>query len=271
MTVAAIGNTGNAARFSGARPRPSYFMLNPCGGSRRTDRTSWISVSPVIPTSPHPRHVRRAVGQLARHSHLLPQLRRHDHSRTGASARSPATDHGDGNGSTELITWTTICWSRTLAVPIPTFGRWTDQPDETGKRVDMFRLPERHGFALDPMPSCRSYGRTAPRTAVICNPDNAPTAVSSPVTPPYRPGLPRGPIWSSSTCPSWRRPDVRRAVAPSTVRRSRPPRSPGYPSRPARRASATVTNLRPVRALQDDDADHHLRVARRRAARAPAS
>ncbi len=55
-----------------------------------------------------------------------------------------------GNGSTELITWIDHLLVReSLATPIPTFGRWTDQPMETGKRVDMFQLHELRGFEFN--------------------------------------------------------------------------------------------------------------------------
>jgi histidinol-phosphate/aromatic aminotransferase/cobyric acid decarboxylase-like protein len=78
-----------------------------------------------------------------------------------------------GNGSTELITWIDHLLVRdSLAVPVPTFGRWTDQPMETGKRVDMFPLPERDGFALDPAAYAEFIHARGSRTAVICNPNN---------------------------------------------------------------------------------------------------
>ncbi|MFI0236253.1 pyridoxal phosphate-dependent aminotransferase [Streptomyces sp. NPDC016845] len=78
-----------------------------------------------------------------------------------------------GNGSTELITWIDHLLVReSLAVPVPTFGRWTDQPMETGKRVDMFPLPERDGFALDPASYADFLHARGSRTAVICNPNN---------------------------------------------------------------------------------------------------
>ncbi|WP_461029261.1 pyridoxal phosphate-dependent aminotransferase, partial [Streptomyces sparsus] len=78
-----------------------------------------------------------------------------------------------GNGSTELITWIDHLLVRdSLAVPIPTFGRWTDQPMETGKRVDMFVLPEQAGFALDPAAFVNFVRLRGSRTAVICNPNN---------------------------------------------------------------------------------------------------
>ncbi|WP_338674811.1 histidinol-phosphate transaminase [Streptomyces sp. SCSIO 30461] len=78
-----------------------------------------------------------------------------------------------GNGSTELITWIDHLLVRdSLAVPVPTFGRWTDQPMETGKRVDMFPLPEANGFALDPASFVDFVRSRGSRTAVICNPNN---------------------------------------------------------------------------------------------------
>ncbi|MGW4274767.1 pyridoxal phosphate-dependent aminotransferase, partial [Streptomyces seoulensis] len=78
-----------------------------------------------------------------------------------------------GNGSTELITWLDHLLVReSLAVPVPTFGRWTDQPMETGKRVDMFPLQEAGGFALDLDRYAEFIRRRGTRTAVICNPNN---------------------------------------------------------------------------------------------------
>ncbi|MBO1333039.1 histidinol-phosphate transaminase [Streptomyces sp. VRA16 Mangrove soil] len=78
-----------------------------------------------------------------------------------------------GNGSTELITWIDHLLVReSLAVPVPTFGRWTDQPMETGKRVDMFPLPERDGFALDPADYAEFIHARGSRVAVVCNPNN---------------------------------------------------------------------------------------------------
>jgi len=78
-----------------------------------------------------------------------------------------------GNGSTELITWIDHLLVReSLAVPVPTFGRWTDQPMETGKRVDMFPLQEANGFALDLAQYAEFIRSRGSRVAVICNPNN---------------------------------------------------------------------------------------------------
>ncbi|MFJ2016009.1 pyridoxal phosphate-dependent aminotransferase [Streptomyces nodosus] len=78
-----------------------------------------------------------------------------------------------GNGSTELITWIDhLLVQESLAVPVPTFGRWTDQPMETGKRVDMFPLQESSGFTLDLARYAEFIRRRGSRVAVICNPNN---------------------------------------------------------------------------------------------------
>ncbi|MFG2605571.1 pyridoxal phosphate-dependent aminotransferase [Streptomyces sp. NPDC048514] len=78
-----------------------------------------------------------------------------------------------GNGSTELITWLDHLLVReSLAIPVPTFGRWTDQPMETGKRVDMFPLQEANGFALDLTQYTQFIRARGTRVAVICNPNN---------------------------------------------------------------------------------------------------
>src|SRR5918998_3814557 len=77
------------------------------------------------------------------------------------------------NGSTELITWMDHLWvTESLAVPIPTFGRWTDQPMETGKRVDMFPLQEREAFEMDIDRYITFIRSRGSRVAVLCNPNN---------------------------------------------------------------------------------------------------
>jgi histidinol-phosphate/aromatic aminotransferase/cobyric acid decarboxylase-like protein len=77
------------------------------------------------------------------------------------------------NGSTELITWIDhLLITESIAIPIPTFGRWTDQPLETGKRVDMFLLHERDHFVLDLDEYVRFIRARGSRVAVLCNPNN---------------------------------------------------------------------------------------------------
>jgi histidinol-phosphate/aromatic aminotransferase/cobyric acid decarboxylase-like protein len=77
------------------------------------------------------------------------------------------------NGSTELITWIDhLLIKESVAIPIPTFGRWTDQPMETGKRVDMYPLQERDGFRLNLDDYVRFIRDRGSRVAVVCNVNN---------------------------------------------------------------------------------------------------
>jgi histidinol-phosphate/aromatic aminotransferase/cobyric acid decarboxylase-like protein len=77
------------------------------------------------------------------------------------------------NGSTELITWIDhLMIKESVAIPVPTFGRWTDQPLETGKRVDMFPLQERDGFRLNLDEYVRFIRDRGSRVAVVCNVNN---------------------------------------------------------------------------------------------------
>ncbi|HET6532009.1 MAG TPA: histidinol-phosphate transaminase [Actinoplanes sp.] len=77
------------------------------------------------------------------------------------------------NGSTELITWIDhLLIKESVAIPIPTFGRWTDQPLETGKRVDMFPLQERDAFRLNLEDYVRFIRDRGSRVAVVCNVNN---------------------------------------------------------------------------------------------------
>jgi histidinol-phosphate/aromatic aminotransferase/cobyric acid decarboxylase-like protein len=89
-----------------------------------------------------------------------------------ALALNPATI-AMSNGSTELITWMDHLWIHaSVAVPIPTFGRWTDQPLETGKRVDMFPLREADCFQLNIDQYIQFIRARGSRVAVLCNPNN---------------------------------------------------------------------------------------------------
>jgi len=77
------------------------------------------------------------------------------------------------NGSTEIITWMDHLWiTESMAIPIPTFGRWTDQSMETGKRVDMFPLQESEKFELNIDAYIKFIRARKSKVAVLCNPNN---------------------------------------------------------------------------------------------------
>jgi histidinol-phosphate/aromatic aminotransferase/cobyric acid decarboxylase-like protein len=77
------------------------------------------------------------------------------------------------NGSTELITWICELLVRGgLATPVPTFGRWTDQPRELGQAVHEFPLRAEDGFRLAVDRFVRFVRRRGAAAAAICNPNN---------------------------------------------------------------------------------------------------
>jgi histidinol-phosphate/aromatic aminotransferase/cobyric acid decarboxylase-like protein len=85
-----------------------------------------------------------------------------------------------GNGSTELISWINRLFVKeSLAIPVPTFSRWTEDPTLSGKRVHTFlRLPEKD-FRLTPAEFVGAVRRSGARAAVLCNPNNPTGALMS--------------------------------------------------------------------------------------------
>ncbi|MBO3744863.1 histidinol-phosphate aminotransferase family protein [Streptosporangiaceae bacterium NEAU-GS5] len=150
---------------------PSYFALTRGSGDRDADLVDFcIPCNPYFPT---PEIFARLRGSLENILKYYP-------SDSDTITRELCTTFGlhpqtvaMGNGSTELITWIDHLLVRdSLAVPIPTFGRWTDQPLETGKRVHMFPLQESRNFHLDVEAYVRYIRERQSRVAVICNPNN---------------------------------------------------------------------------------------------------
>ena len=85
------------------------------------------------------------------------------------------------NGSTELITFLNLTMLReSLAIAVPTFSRWTDEPESLGRAVHLFATHPDDGFQLDATEFVRFVRRTGARAAVICNPNNPTGALLPP-------------------------------------------------------------------------------------------
>ncbi|MGW3246859.1 pyridoxal phosphate-dependent aminotransferase [Streptomyces sp. NPDC001070] len=177
MTVA-VGVTGNATELFRANTAhsPSYFALRRAAGGLSSSEGGRDIVDFCIPCNPYfpsPAMYEKLQESMRDILTYYPSstdvITNELCSLLGLNPQTVAM----GNGSTELITWIDHLLVReSLAVPIPTFGRWTDQPMETGKRVDMFLLPEAAGFALDPAAFVSFVRARGSRAAVICNPNN---------------------------------------------------------------------------------------------------
>jgi histidinol-phosphate/aromatic aminotransferase/cobyric acid decarboxylase-like protein len=166
-----VGHSVDAGLFQQTAHSPSYFELSRRMGDSGQQLVDFcIPCNPYFPTPEmfdalaanletvlkfYPSDADKIAGQLARVLGLNPS--------TIAMA----------NGSTELITWMDHLWCHeSVAIPIPTFGRWTDQPLETGKRVDMFPLREADCFQLNVDEYIRFIRARRSRVAVLCNPNN---------------------------------------------------------------------------------------------------
>ncbi len=77
------------------------------------------------------------------------------------------------NGSTELITWIDrLFLSKTLFTSIPTFGRWTDQPVESGKKLEVYSCLEKNNFQIDIDEFAEQALKHQADVVVLCNPNN---------------------------------------------------------------------------------------------------
>jgi histidinol-phosphate/aromatic aminotransferase/cobyric acid decarboxylase-like protein len=157
--------------FQRAAQSPSYFELaRGIGDSGRQIVNFCMPCNPYFPTP-------EMFSELAKNLETVLKFYPSDASTIAARlARvlrlNPATI-AMSNGSTELITWMDHLWFKeSVAIPVPTFGRWTDQPMETSKRVDMFPLQESSEFELDIDAYIKFIRARKSRVAVLCNPNN---------------------------------------------------------------------------------------------------
>ncbi len=78
-----------------------------------------------------------------------------------------------GNGSTELISFINrLLVTESIAIPVPTFSRWTEDPTLSGKRVHTFLRYAQNDFRLSPGEFVGNVLRSGARAAVLCNPNN---------------------------------------------------------------------------------------------------
>lgn len=166
-----VPNGVDSGLFSQTAHSPSFFELSRRMGEQGRQLVDFcIPCNPYFPTP-------EMFDQLANNLEMLLKFYPSDADTiTRQLARvlglNPAT-LAMANGSTELITWMDHLWIKeSMAVPIPTFGRWTDQPMETGKRVDMFPLREVDFFQLSVDEYIRFIRSRGSRVAVLCNPNN---------------------------------------------------------------------------------------------------
>ncbi|WP_375438098.1 pyridoxal phosphate-dependent aminotransferase [uncultured Hymenobacter sp.] len=78
-----------------------------------------------------------------------------------------------GNGSTELISWlNTLFIQDNVLVPVPSFGRWTDEPQGLGRQVHYVAYQDAHHQHLTAADFVHAVKAAGVKNAVLCNPNN---------------------------------------------------------------------------------------------------
>lgn len=78
-----------------------------------------------------------------------------------------------GNGSTEIISWlNSIFIKESLFVPVPSFGRWVDEPEGLGIKVYTTQYRDDRNQHLSPQHLVGEVLASKARSLVICNPNN---------------------------------------------------------------------------------------------------
>lgn len=78
-----------------------------------------------------------------------------------------------GNGSTELISWlNTLFVQDDVLVPVPSFGRWTDEPKGLGRNVHFVHYSDANNQCLTADEYVQAVKRSGVKNAVLCNPNN---------------------------------------------------------------------------------------------------
>lgn len=78
-----------------------------------------------------------------------------------------------GNGSTELISWLNSLFIKdNVLIPVPSFGRWTDEPKGLGIDVKFVHYADDKNQHLTPEAFVQAVRTSGVRNAVLCNPNN---------------------------------------------------------------------------------------------------
>ncbi len=78
-----------------------------------------------------------------------------------------------GNGSTEIISWlNSLFIQESLFVPVPSFGRWIEEPQGLGVELHTYRYEDANNQYAAPETLIAEVKKSGARNLVICNPNN---------------------------------------------------------------------------------------------------
>jgi threonine-phosphate decarboxylase len=155
--------------FERASHNPSWRSVREAAGAERELIDFCVPVNPYFPPP-------ALLQEITEH---LPQILKYYpddalvHQRAIGELTGLAADHiVVANGSTELITSLCRDLQGPLLTPVPTFGRWTDLPQQFGRGLLPLTRRQADGYAIDVAELVQATQRTGARALVLCNPDN---------------------------------------------------------------------------------------------------
>ncbi|EZH75428.1 hypothetical protein ATO12_01220 [Aquimarina atlantica] len=78
-----------------------------------------------------------------------------------------------GNGSTEIISWLNSLFIKdSLFVPVPSFGRWIEEPINLGVKLHTIQYCDSNNQLLSSKKFVEAVLKSGAKNAVICNPNN---------------------------------------------------------------------------------------------------
>ena len=85
-----------------------------------------------------------------------------------------------GNGSTELISWLNSVFIKDdVLIPVPSFGRWTDEPKGLGTAVKFVNYSDDNDQELTSEDFVIAVRNSGVKNAVLCNPNNPTGSIMS--------------------------------------------------------------------------------------------
>jgi threonine-phosphate decarboxylase len=127
---------------------------------------------PVNPYFPPPALLQEIAEHLPQISKVYPDDAVVHQRAIGALVGLPAENVVAANGSTELITSLCRDLQGPLLTPVPTFGRWTDLPQQFGRGLLPHVRRQADDYTIDVAELVNATQRTGARALVLCNPDN---------------------------------------------------------------------------------------------------
>jgi threonine-phosphate decarboxylase len=161
--------SAESALFERPSHNPSWRSVQEAAGTQRELVDFCVPVNPYFPPPALLTEITRQLPQILKvypddaivHQRAIAEL-------TGLAADNIVV----ANGSTELITSLCRDLQGPLLTPVPTFGRWTDLPQQFGRGLLPLTRRQADDYAIDVAELVKAAQRTGARALVLCNPDN---------------------------------------------------------------------------------------------------